>query len=242
MDFNHWLQSRLTAHGYAVGAIDGVIDGTTVAALKAFQSSRRLPMSGQGDAATVAALRLQASAVTPAEQAVIGNIDTPALIETLPNIVQPIWPRQNDVAAYFGKVGENQIGVEPPFALYLAWAPSTLVRRITVHFKVAEAVGRALGAIGNAYSAKEREQLGLDKFGGSLNVRRMRGGSRYSMHSWGIALDFDPQRNGLTTRAPDARLSHDDAKAFWSAWKAEGALPLGEAIGRDWMHVQFARL
>ena len=43
----------------------------------------------------------------------------------------------------------------------------------------------------------EIHRLRLDVWGGCLNVRKMRGGTRNSMHSWGIALDYDPQNNQL---------------------------------------------
>jgi hypothetical protein len=70
----------------------------------------------------------------------------------------------------------------------------------------------------------------------------MRGGSRFSMHSWGIAIDFDPERNQLHAHAPEARLSHADAAPFWKAWEAEGWVSLGRAKNYDWMHVQAASI
>ncbi len=70
----------------------------------------------------------------------------------------------------------------------------------------------------------------------------MRGGQSYSMHSWGIAIDFDPERNQLKWGRPRARLSHSDAAPFWDAWEAEGWVSLGRARNFDWMHVQAARL
>ena len=43
MNFEQWLQSRLTAHGYPVGVIDGKLGPISVAALKAFQSAKGIP-------------------------------------------------------------------------------------------------------------------------------------------------------------------------------------------------------
>ncbi|KZM49053.1 M15 family metallopeptidase, partial [Labrenzia sp. OB1] len=116
------------------------------------------------------------------------------------------------------------------------------VRTITLHSKVAASAERAFHKIRGLYSDRQIKDLGLDLFGGSLNVRRMRGGSRYSMHSWGIAIDFDPERNRLSWKRPQARLSLDDAIPFWRAWEAEGWVSLGRAANFDWMHVQAARL
>lgn len=106
--------------------------------------------------------------------------------------------------------------------MVLGWSTGTRVKRMTLHEKVAPSAERVLQAVATIYSAKERADLGIDLFAGSLNLRRMRGGSSYSMHSWGIAIYFDSLRNALNTHAPKARLSHADAVPFWEAWEAEG--------------------
>jgi len=124
----------------------------------------------------------------------------------------------------------------------LAWAKDQIVTRITLHAKVIESAGRAFEAIASAYGPVKRAELGLDLFGGSLNVRRMRGGSAWSMHAWGIAIDFDPERNQLNWGRGKARLAQPDADAFWAAWEREGWVSLGRARNFDWMHVQAARL
>jgi hypothetical protein len=154
----------------------------------------------------------------------------------------PIWPRQADVPAYFGKVGENQTQIEVPYDMYLAWSKSIRLRKMTLHKSAAVSARMILEKVATIYSAKEREALGLHLFGGSLNVRKMRGGSSYSMHSWGIAIDFDPERNQLNWHKPAARLSHTDAIPFWKAWEDAGWVSLGRERNFDWMHVQAARL
>lgn len=234
MDFARWLQSRLTAHGYSPGVIDGEIGAKTVAAIRAFQRARNLPVTGQADDATVAALR-EASSRLP------GNAEAPPLAPVSQAPERSTWPHQNDAMGFYGPVGQSQTIIELPYPMVLAWDKRRTINRISVHSKVAESACRALQTVADTYSAKDRRDLGLDIFGGSLNVRRMRGGSRYSMHSWGIALDFDPERNGLKTRSPQARLSHADAVPFWQAWEAEGWVSLGRYADRDWMHVQAAR-
>lgn len=241
MEFNQWLQSRLTAHGHATGGIDGVIGPVTLAALRAFQAARGLSVSGTADAATVAALRQTSSAVQPAVKAALPDRDAAPAQETFGNS-KVIWPRQAEVPGYFGAVGQNQTQIEIPFDMALAWDKGTRIRRMTLHRLVAPSALRVLERLAQVYSAPERAALGISLFGGSLNVRRMRGGNAYSMHSWGIAIDFDPERNQLNWSRPRARLSHDDALPFWAAWEAEGWLSLGRARDFDWMHVQAARL
>jgi hypothetical protein len=237
MNFEQWLQSRLTAHGYAVGPIDGVIGPTTISAIRAFQKARGLEITGKADGSTVAMLRNPSSAVLPEKIAGVPPRD-----EEAPGGPKTQWPRQRDVLAFYGPVGTSQTQIEIPFDMVLSWDRSTRVRKMTLHTKVADSAKRVLEAVAGIYSPQERAGLGLDVFGGSLNVRRMRGGSAYSMHSWGIAIDFDPERNQLNWKAPVARLSHKDAVPFWQAWEAEGWLSLGRARDFDWMHIQAARL
>lgn len=223
MEFNIWLQSRLTSHGFPVGAIDGAIGPITTSALKAFQRARGLPVTGTTTQATIDALRSTS-------------------VGTVPRTPDPVWPTQANVPSFYGAVGTSQTQIELPFDMFLAWDKSTRVRKITLHTKVAPSAARVFDRVAGLYSATERKTLGLDLFGGSLNVRKMRGGSSWSMHSWGIAIDFDPERNALNTKSPQARLSHADALPFWQAWEAEGWLSLGRARNYDWMHIQAARL
>lgn len=241
MNFEQWLQSRLTAHRFPVGEIDGVIGGTTIAALRAFQKARGLEVTGVADGSTVAMLRTPSSTVLPEVKAGIPDRDRAPAKETF----QPsktIWPRQSECMTYYGPVGQNQVQIEIPFDMVLAWDKGTRVRKMTLHQRVAPSAERVLQRVAGIFSAADRASLGINLFGGSLNVRRMRGGSSYSMHSWGIAIDFDPERNQLKWGAPLARLSHQDAVPFWSEWESEGWLSLGRARNFDWMHVQAARL
>lgn len=241
MNFEQWLQSRLTAHGYPVGGIDGNIGPVSIAALKAFQRARGLEVTGKADGTTVSHLRMPSSAVLPEKLVGVPNRNgaEPA-IEPPPS--HTLWPRQADCMAVFGPVGTSQVLVELPFAMVLAWDKSVRVRKISLHSKVAASASRVFEQVAELYTEAERAALGLNIFGGSLNVRRMRGGTAYSMHSWAIAIDVDPERNGLNVKAPQARLSHADAVPFWEAWEAEGWLSLGRAKNFDWMHVQAARL
>ncbi|ASP92467.1 hypothetical protein GHK61_34240 [Sinorhizobium meliloti] len=237
MSFEQWLQSRLTAHLWPVGAIDGEIGPVTVAALKGFQKAKGLKVTGVADEATIAALRLPASDVpTP-----LPERDQEPAKEAFQSS-KTVWPRQSQCMSFYGPVGQNQTAIEIPFDMFLAWDKETRIRKMTLHQKVAPSALKVLQRVSAIYSATDRKALGLDLFGGSLNVRKMRGGSSYSMNSWGIAIDFDPERNGLYTKKPNARLSHPDAVPFWVAWESEGWLSLGRARDMDWMHVQAARL
>lgn len=241
MTYEKWLQSRLTAHGFPCGLIDGTIGPVTIAALKAFEKARDFTADGTADPIVVAALREPASLIPPVVAAAIPPRDVAASTPAPPASTQR-WPRQKDCLSFYGPVGESQVRVTLPFAMKLAWDKGTRIRAMTLHSKVADSAERVFGRIAELYTEKERAELGIDLFGGSLNVRRMRGGKSFSMHSWGIAIDFDPERNGLHLPFAKARLGQPDAVPFWEAWEAEGWVSLGRAWGRDAMHVQAARL
>lgn len=226
-------QERLVELGLYGTIPDGVDGPKTRDAVRAFQRIHGLKVDGIVGPKTAAEMWPKDAPERKAPH--VGEI-----------VANGRWPRQVDVPDFFGKVGDNQAPLELPFPMWLAWDKRVKVHKITLHRLVHDSAARAFASIAATYSAPERNALGIDLFGGSLNVRKMRGGSNWSMHSWGIAIDFDPARNGLNSKrepgANHARLSDPDAGPFWQAWEKEGWLSLGRARNFDWMHVQAARL
>jgi len=204
--------------GIEVGAIDGLMGPQTAFAFEVYDARRQ----GKPDPVVTARQRRVPTSV-PGE------------------VVSP-WPRQADVEAFYGSIGGNQIGLSLPYPMKIAWDTRKVINRFPIHEKVHDSAWRCLEQIARKYNASAREALGLDQFGGCLDVRRMRGGTAWSMHSWGIAIDFDPLRNSLHSNRGNARLAQPDCHAFWEIWEAEGWLSLGRARDFDWMHVQAARL
>ncbi|MFG1378904.1 M15 family metallopeptidase [Xanthobacter autotrophicus] len=154
----------------------------------------------------------------------------------------PVWPRQPEVERFYGGRDANQTMLVLPFPMRLAWETGTVVKRISIHEKVHDSAARVFDRVLDHYGLDGLKAIGVDLFGGSLNVRRMRGGTAWSMHSWGIAIDFDPDRNQLKWGRDRARLAQPDAEMFWRLWEEEGWLSLGRSRNYDWMHVQAARL
>jgi hypothetical protein len=151
------------------------------------------------------------------------------------------WPTQREVPEFYGARGANQVLYTPAYPFYL-YDGGQRVKRISVHEKVVDSLDRVLTAVLNEYGEEAIHELHLDRYFGSLNVRKMRGGNSWSMHSWGIAIDFDANRNQLRwnhTRAAFARPEYD---AWWQCWEAEGWTSLGRERDYDWMHVQAASL
>lgn len=154
------------------------------------------------------------------------------------------WPKQNynDMVNFYGPVGQNQTKIELPYKLKLAWAPSTALTKITCHQKVAKSTYTIFENILKTYGEKDIVKLRLDIFGGMLNVRKMRGGSAWSIHSWGAAIDLDPDNNQLKWGSDKATFAKKEYDAFWKIVMNEGWVSLGKERNFDWMHIQAARL
>lgn len=154
----------------------------------------------------------------------------------------PVWPRQKDIADFYGNRGEHQVKLKSPYPLYLDWDLSEIVTSFSIHEKCHDSALRVMENVKDHYGVERIHALGLDQFGGCLNVRKMRGGSSWSMHSWGCAIDWDANRNGLRSNSHTAFLAKAECSRFLDFWEAEGWLSLGRERDYDWMHVQAARL
>lgn len=152
---------------------------------------------------------------------------------------RPVWPRQVDVPTVFGEVGKNQVMVPVPYPIFYE---GKLVKKISLHTKVAASAERVFANVLKVYGPAEISRLSLDVWDGSLNVRKMRNGTQWSMHSWGIAIDWDASHNSLNTHAPQARFSKPEYERWFECWEAEGWISLGRERDYDWMHMQAARL
>jgi len=171
------------------------------------------------------------------------------LIAAAPPIAQTEqnpWPTEAGVQSFFGELGDEcrlvpQKRLRLPFKMRLAWDLNTEIDGFNLHEKVYDSAARAFEEVLAQYGTSRIEELGLNLFGGCHSCRKKRGGSSWSMHSWAIAIDFDPARNRLEWDKKRARLAQPDAQTFWEIWEREGWTSLGRALNYDWMHVQAAR-
>lgn len=155
------------------------------------------------------------------------------------------WPKESTYSLinYYGNVGTNQTLVTLPYPMKLAWDKSKSLNRISFNRKCAPALQQWLEKALNHYGIDEIIRLKLNLFGGSLNVRKIRGGNRYSTHSWGIAMDLDPDNNrlkwGRKYGIHPASFEKSVYNKFWEFGEEVGAYNLGRKHGYDWMHTQF---
>lgn len=167
------------------------------------------------------------------------TIAAPELIAHKP----AVWPRQSEMIKFYGQPGTNQTMLVSPYPLYLDWDAKTKISKFSIHEKCHDSALRVMNRVLSHYGPEQINALGLDQFGGCLNVRKMRGGSAWSMHSWGAAIDWDADRNPLRATAKTARFSlFPELHRFLDLWEEEGWTSLGRERDYDWQHVQAARL
>lgn len=252
------LQRALADLGHSPGAIDGIFGQASRRAARGALAGAGIPFDAWPDSRLRIAAEQLVMRAAGIETGAIDGLAGPQtrfawerwqdrLRDRTPPAAdvahQPrAWPRQKDVPAFFGEPGVNQKLLALPFPMRLAWDKATTVTRISLHAKVHDSAARAFARTLAHYGRERIAALGLDLFGGALNVRRMRGGSAMSMHSWGIAIDFDPERNQLRWGRDRARMAGSEYAAFFDIWEAEGWIGLGRETNRDWMHIQAARL
>ena len=113
------------------------------------------------------------------------------------------------------------------------------VKSIRIHKLVADRLAAALQDIINHYGEDiEKVAPGACVYDGSYNFRQARNSSSQSVHSWGLAIDFDAGNNTMKMTAPKARLSQDIYKPFFDILEYHGFNSLGRRGDYDWMHVQ----
>lgn len=164
--------------------------------------------------------------------------------EDLIQVNQNHWPVQysSEFNAFYGKKGSGLVTASLPYPHRLSWAVDTEITKILCHEKVRDSLVRVLTQVMAHYGMKEISRLRLDLFGGCYNDRRIRGGMKPSMHSWGIALDYDPINNPLRAGADKAAFARQEYRPWWAIWESEGWVSLGRARNFDWMHVQAAKI
>ena len=155
------------------------------------------------------------------------------------------WPKQDysSMVKFYGPIGENQTTLVLPYTLKLAWDPSVTVKKISCNKKVSSSLYTIFEKTLKTYGEKDLRVLRLDLFGGCLNVRKMRGSSTvWSIHSWGTAIDLDPDNNQLKWNNLQSTFAKKEYDEFWKIVEDEKWVSLGKSRNFDWMHFQAATL
>jgi len=147
---------------------------------------------------------------------------------------------QNAIKKYgFPNENPNYLTVlNLPYPMRLAWDKNVFVKKITCHKLVSNKLELIFKDILNHYGIDKIKELGIDIYGGCFNFRKMRGGNDYSRHSWGIAIDLDPERNLLKETSKTARFARPEYKPMIDIFYKHGFVSLGREKNYDWMHFE----
>ena len=149
--------------------------------------------------------------------------------------------KTNEILNKYGKPNQNGtylVSIKLPYPMRLAWDKNTKVNTIRCHKLVAQNFTNVFNDLLNHYGLAKIQELGIDLFGGCFNFRAMRGGSDYSRHSWGIAIDLDPERNQLKETSKTARFARPEYKPMIDIFYKYGFVNLGVEKNYDWMHFE----
>lgn len=121
----------------------------------------------------------------------------------------------------------------------IAWDTKTSVNKMSCHKDIAEPLKAVFNELLTVYGYTKIKELGIDLFGGCFNYRQMRGGSSYSVHAWGLAIDLDPARNQLNETSRTARFARPEYDAMIDIFYKHGFVSLEREKNYDWMHFQW---
>ena len=153
---------------------------------------------------------------------------------------------------------KNIVTVLLPYPVRLAWDLDTTTNKMKIHKDAASSIAKVFWDLLDFYGIEQIKSLGIDIFGGSYNPRPMRGTEeRYnalisagrieeaakflSLHSWGLAIDLDPQRNQLKETSKTARFARPEYSEMIKIFERNGWYSLGKYKNYDWMHFQFIK-
>lgn len=143
----------------------------------------------------------------------------------------------------YGQPGDpaNFTILDLPYPMRIAWDTSKTVNRIQCHKLIAPKLKALFDDLLSHYGLQKIQELGIDLFGGCVNIRMQRGSkTKWSRHAWGIAVDLDPARNALKTKWKDAQFSKPEYKFMVDAFHKHGFIGYGPERNYDAMHWEIA--
>lgn len=144
------------------------------------------------------------------------------------------------IISKYGQPGDtdNLTTITLPYRMRIAWDTKTTVQKITCHKLIATPLLNVFTDLLAAYGYEELKRLGIDIYAGCYNFRKMRGGNKWSRHSWAIAIDLNPVKNGLKTTWKNAQFSKPEYAKMIDIFYKHGFFSLGKEKGYDAMHFE----
>ena len=126
-----------------------------------------------------------------------------------------------------------------PYPMRIAWDTKTIVRKMQCHEEAVEPFTNVFEALLKHYGLQNIQTLGIDLFGGCVNVRTMRGSkTRWSRHAWGIAIDLDPARNQLKWGKDKALFAKLEYQPLMDIFYSNGFINYGIEKNYDFQHFE----
>jgi hypothetical protein len=139
----------------------------------------------------------------------------------------------------YGDPGDTYlVSCKSPFPLIIAWDKTKKVNAFKCHCLIKDRLEAVLNELLEHYGIEKINELGINLFGGCYNYRKMRGGKAWSSHAWGIAIDLDPERNGLKTKADKAQFAKPEYRKMFEIFGKYDFVNYGIEKGHDFMHFE----
>ena len=133
---------------------------------------------------------------------------------------------------------KNHVSITVPFPLVIAWDKAKTTRKITCHKLVAKDLENIFKDILKEYGLQKIQELEINVFGGVYNCRNMRGGTKWSMHAYAIAIDLSPEKNQLKWGKDKAQFAKPEYTKMIDIFYKYGWESLGREKNYDWQHFQ----
>lgn len=146
------------------------------------------------------------------------------------------WPRtdKQSLHDFYGDPGDEDslVMIRLPYEMRY---DGKVVTRMRVHKRCADSLLRVLTRIRDRMEAVPDIVPEATDFGGCFNYRLKRGGSSWSLHAWGAAIDLDPSDNAFRASWP---IQADMPLEIIEAFAIEGWISAAAFWGYDAMHFQ----
>lgn len=150
----------------------------------------------------------------------------------------------DQIITKYGKPGDpdNLTVITLPYPMRIAWDLGHNVTRIQCHKLIATNLLNVFNDLLTHYGFVELQRLEIDLFGGCVNVRLMRGSkTKWSRHSWGVAIDLMPDKNGLKTPWIKSAFSKPEYKFMVDTFYKHGFFSYGKERNFDSMHFEISQ-
>ena len=147
------------------------------------------------------------------------------------------------IIAKYGQPGDpdNITTLVLPYPMRIAWDTSKTVTKIQCHKLIKDRLEKVFNDLLAHYGYDKIKELGIDLFGGCLNVRLKKNSkNKWNTHAWTIAIDKDPTRNGLKVKWANSQFAKPEYKPMMDIFYKHGFENQGKELGFDAMHFQTA--